>query len=110
MIENLWSGIARCSKGEAFSTFGIDWTSQAEVSHFGFRIDIKEDVSGLNITMKDAALVRVRDTSRNLADQVDGDSGINCLFMNGIKEGLSLNVFHDDEEHAIDVSKVVNPN
>ena len=68
MIENLWSGIARCSQGEAFSTFGIDWTSQAKIAHFGFRIDIKEDVSGLNITMQDAALVRVRETSRNLAD------------------------------------------
>ena len=30
--------------------------------------------------------------------------------MNGIEEGFSLNVFHDDEEHAIDVPKVVNPN
>ncbi len=51
---------------------------ESEIANLGLGIGIKEDVSGLDVTVNDSALVGVGQATRNGGDHLESNSRVDC--------------------------------
>ena len=82
-------------------------SGESEVADLWLGIHGEEDVGGFDIAVEDACLVGVSETAADAGDEAgcfllfDGDS------VCGVVEGFAVNELHDDIEHSVDVTEVV---
>ena len=87
-----------------------DWARQTEVPDLGNRFRSEENVSGLDVTVQDAVLVSVGQTMRNAGYEANRFFLVDRSSIGGMVERLTLNQLHDDVEHPISITKIIDGN
>lgn len=108
-VDDFRSGVVGCAE-DLLTGLGrvLDGPGKAEVADFRPGVEIEQDVGRFDVAVEDAVFVGMGEAVANAGEKADDFVGVDGDSVGGMEERLPGNILHDDVEHAVDLTEVVN--